>query len=217
MKYTDAHRAFMVATVPGRTHKETAELFSAEFGIPLTPRQVQSYVKNHNVKARIEGTAVILTGNSGCFQKGHNPFNKGKKQSDYMSAEAIERTKASRFPKGELPQNHRQIGDERLSKDGYIEVKVSMFRHKRANDCWVQKHRLVWEEANGPIPEDHVLIFLDSDRSNISIDNLELVPMDVNLARNRLKISGHDTDSGKTTVLMAKMMAKATELKRKAD
>ena len=39
--------------------------------------------------------------NSGQFPKGHVPRNKGKKQTDFMSAEAIERTKATRFQKGQ--------------------------------------------------------------------------------------------------------------------
>lgn len=44
------------------------------------------------------------------FKKGHTTFNKGKKMHEYMSQEAIERTKATRFKKGNIPPNHKPIG-----------------------------------------------------------------------------------------------------------
>lgn len=43
----------------------------------------------------------------------------------------------------------------------------------------VYLHRLVWEEANGPLPSQHVLTFRDGDRTNVALENLELVPMDM--------------------------------------
>lgn len=41
----------------------------------------------------------------------------------------------------------------------------------------VYLHRMVWEEANGTLPAAHVLTFLDGDRTNVALENLELVPM----------------------------------------
>lgn len=40
----------------------------------------------------------------------------------------------------------------------------------------VYLHRLVWEEANGPVPEGYVLHFKDGNYANVEISNLELVP-----------------------------------------
>ena len=37
------------------------------------------------------------------FKKGNVPVNKGKKQTEFMTSEAIERTKATRFQKGMKP------------------------------------------------------------------------------------------------------------------
>lgn len=37
----------------------------------------------------------------------------------------------------------------------------------------VYLHRLIWEESNGPIPEDHYIVFKDGDKSNVALDNLE--------------------------------------------
>ena len=38
-----------------------------------------------------------------------------------------------------------------------------------------QKHRVVWEQAHGPIPEGYLVKFKDGNRMNCSIDNLYLV------------------------------------------
>ncbi|NII81698.1 MULTISPECIES: hypothetical protein [unclassified Pedobacter] len=59
------------------------------------------------------------------IKPGNIPPNKGKKQTDYMSAEAIERTKATRFNKGNEPHNTKHDGYERISKDGYVQIRVT--------------------------------------------------------------------------------------------
>jgi hypothetical protein len=44
------------------------------------------------------------------FKKGHATFNKGKKQTEYMSDEAIERCKATQFKHGSTPWNTKEDG-----------------------------------------------------------------------------------------------------------
>jgi hypothetical protein len=53
------------------------------------------------------------------FKKGHVPVNKGKKQTEFMTREAIERTKNTRFKKGHLPHNSIGVrdGDIRIRHD----------------------------------------------------------------------------------------------------
>ena len=58
------------------------------------------------------------------YQKGRPPKNKGKKQTEYMSQEAMERTRGSRFKKGNVPHNTNYDGHERITKDGYIEIRI---------------------------------------------------------------------------------------------
>ncbi|KOY84265.1 hypothetical protein AD998_21925, partial [bacterium 336/3] len=90
------------------------------------------------------------------FKKGNIPKNKGLKQVDYMTPEAIEKTKATRFKKGNEPHNTNYNGHERISKDGYVEVRITKGKY-------VLKHRLVWQQANGPIPKNHIIVFKDGD------------------------------------------------------
>lgn len=106
------------------------------------------------------------------FKKGQTPPNKGKKQTEYMSGEAIKRTKATRFKKGNIPHNHKPIGHERITKDGYVEVKV---RDGKKQKNFELKHRLVWEQHNGPIPESHNIQFKDGNKLNCKIENLYMI------------------------------------------
>lgn len=106
------------------------------------------------------------------FGKGHEPFNKGKREHEFRSKEAIERCAATQFKKGHRPHNTHPVGYEcyrRMGKTGYVYIKVS-------DDAkMVLKHRWVWEQANGPIPEGSNITFRDGNRLNCSLDNLELV------------------------------------------
>lgn len=106
------------------------------------------------------------------FKKGQTPPNKGKKQTEFMSQEAIERTKATRFKKGNIPPNHKPIGYERINRDGYIEVKVRDEKYTRNFEL---KHRYIWEKHFGPIPESHNVQFKDGNRQNCNIENLYII------------------------------------------
>lgn len=109
------------------------------------------------------------------FRTGHTPPNKGKKQIEYMSTAAIEKTKKTRFKKGNLPYNYK--GGEHLSKDGYV-VK-SLGDGKKA-----LKHHLEWEKVHGKIPPKHILKCKTEDRSNTNPSNWELISMTENMLRN---------------------------------
>lgn len=103
------------------------------------------------------------------IKKGTPPPNKGKKQKEYMSKEAIERTKATRFQKGSIPPNAVPIGYERVDKEGYIYIKVEGKRKL------VLKHRYVWEQHFGPIPKGNNIQFKDGNRQNCDIENLYII------------------------------------------
>lgn len=104
------------------------------------------------------------------IKKGNIPINKGKKQAEYMSAEKIERTKATRFKKGNIPTNYRPVGSERVDNDGYIYVKIA------DPNKWELKHRVTWEKHFGDIPEGSNIQFKDGNRLNCDdINNLYMI------------------------------------------
>ena len=101
------------------------------------------------------------------YTPGHEPANKGKRIEEFMSADAIRRSAATRFKAGRVPHNTRAIGTERLHDDGYVYLKTE--------DGIVLKHRYVWEQANGPVPDGHVITFADGNHTNCDLSNLQLI------------------------------------------
>jgi len=113
------------------------------------------------------------------FTKGHATFNKGKKMKDYVSHEAMARISKTQFKKGQIPHNTKYDGFERISKDGYIEIRVSRGKYQL-------KHRVVWESVNGAIPKNMILVFKDGNKKNIVLENLELITRQQNMDRNTI-------------------------------
>lgn len=101
------------------------------------------------------------------IKKGATPPNKGKKQTDYLTPDQIERTKATRFTKGQLPHNTKYDGAERITKDEYVEVRVSKGIYKL-------KHRVEWEKVNPPIG-DNILTCKSQDKTNCHPDNWQMI------------------------------------------
>lgn len=102
------------------------------------------------------------------FPKGHVPFNKGLRRPGYGPG----RMKETQFKKGQMPTTKRELGDLRLNADGYVDMKVS---EELGANAWRAFHVVLWEDANGPVPRSHALIFRDRDRLNIDLPNIELI------------------------------------------
>ncbi|MFX1675169.1 HNH endonuclease signature motif containing protein [Paraburkholderia sp. A2WS-5] len=112
------------------------------------------------------------------FKTGHTTWNKGTKG----VCGTHPNSRRTQFKKGSMSgaaqHNYVPVGSYRLSKDGYLEQKVTD-DHPVPARRWVGVHRLVWEAANGPVPDGHVVCFLPGRRSaaveKITLDALELV------------------------------------------
>lgn len=169
---------------------EMARRLNTEFGMSYTASQIKSFYANHKLKC----------GLSARFEKGYVSFNKGRKG---WYAPGTERT---RFKKGNLPANTKPIGYERITKDGYIEVKVKMRPSNHlCNDNFVFKHRLVWEAANGPIPSGYVVIFRDGDKQNCELSNLCLIKRAGHRVMNKRGLRSSNPDITDAGVLVARV------------
>lgn len=108
------------------------------------------------------------------YYKGREPENKGKP----MPKDVYDKVKQTMFRKGNIPVNHKPIGTERITKDGYIEIKVA------EPNKWQSLHRLMWEETFGPIPKGMNVQFVTSDKTNVHPWNLELRTKAQNMKKN---------------------------------
>ena len=177
-------KQFILDNYKGRYNQELADLFNQKFNTNITSRTIKSYKANNKLNSGLTGK----------FRKGHTPHNKGKK----MPKEVYEKVKHTMFAKGNVPPNHRPVGSERISKDGYIEVKVA------EPNKWRLKQRVVYEETKGKIPEGCPIIFLDGNKRNFDIDNLRCITRSelLYLNCNGLNNSNEITETG---ILMARL------------
>ncbi|THC65988.1 HNH endonuclease [Bacteroides fragilis] len=154
-------RQKLISLYPDHTNLEIASMLGS----------TESAVAGMAFKLKLRKSAKFLFEHSskGFFPKGHQPMNKGRKQTEYMSDAQIEKTKATRFRKGHIPKNHKPVGYERITRDGYIEVKTA------EPNVFEPKHRLVWVEYNGEIPSGYNIQFKDGNRQNASIENLYMI------------------------------------------
>lgn len=117
-------------------------------------------------------------GGASRFAPGHVTWNKGVKG----VCGTHQNCRRTQFKKGDPVQgrhNYQPIGSERLSKDGYIERKITDDQSIVPARRWIGVHRLVWEDANGPVPRGHVVCFRPgcktAEADKITLESLELV------------------------------------------
>lgn len=157
-------REWMASYIPGHSEQETIAAFKERWGVELRVPQVANFKSRFGVKSGTHG---------GRFAKGQESFNKGRPQSEWMSHEGIERTKATRFQKDAVPRNARPMGFERVNVDGYIEVKVRERPDAEHRSCFDLKQRLVYEKVHGvKLTSDDVIVFLDGNKLNCDPSNL---------------------------------------------
>lgn len=188
IKYTEEMLMFL------RQHEETprTELtrkFNEKFGCKLSADSIKAKCLRMGLK----------TGRTGCFSPGQKSWNKGLK--GYMGANSTS------FKKGNTPHNHKPVGHERITVDGYIEVKVA------EPNVFELKHRQIWEQQHGKIPDSHVLVFKNMNKQDCRIENLMLVSRAELVRLNQSYIKHSTPETHESCILLAKIKDKTHKLK----
>lgn len=182
-QYTSEEINFMKEFVPGHSYKEIQNVFINKFGWNITLLQIKGYIRNHKLN----------TGRDGRFQKGSIPANKGKK--GYCAPGC----KKTWFKKGNVPVNYRPVGSERVSKDGYVEIKVA------DPNVWRLKQRVLWEEVHGKIPKGYIVIFKDGNKENVDIENLIMISRRTHAVMNYTDLHYFKNEYKETAVKIAEV------------
>lgn len=196
-KYQAKHLEYLKQIVPGTPYKIVLEKFNKKFGFSITVMALRTLCKKHHIQ----------NGFLGYFSKGNIPFNKGRKGYCAPGSEK------GWFKPGAIPPNTMPIGSERISKDGYVEVKFSN-RSGPPNNRWKSKHALIWEKKNGPVPKGHVVIFADGNKENIKLSNLILVSRKELSVLNHMNLLSKNKETNKTAVNIARIKVLTAGIKR---
>jgi|SaaInlV_150m_DNA_2_1039686.scaffolds.fasta_scaffold24475_2 hypothetical protein len=154
IKYCEEELSFLFRRKKESRKKATQE-FNDFFGRCVSVDNIKALYLRHGWR----------TGRSGRFEKGHVPSPDAR----------LKRPNKTSFKLGDIPANTREMGAERITKDGYIEVKVAEHNpHTGAKTRFRLKHRWVWEQHNGKVPKGQIVKFTDGDRLNCELENLFL-------------------------------------------
>ena len=198
--YTAEEKEFLKEYVPGHSHKEIAEEFNNRFPDKVTPQQIKSAVTRYHLN----------TGHTGRFEKGMVSHNKGQR----MTSDQYKLAEPTMFKPGSIPANTLPIGTELELPDGYIWVKINDIPKAKKNVNWRQKHRLIWEQNIGEIPDGYLVIFKNGDRKNFDIDNLACISKQVHLQLTRKHLRYEDADLTEAGIAVAKVMCAVTERRK---
>lgn len=171
---------FLREKASGRSIDALRLLFNKRFGLDYGYNRIRTACKSRGI------CCGVVTR----FKPGHVPHNKGKKFA-FGGQE-------TQFKKGQRPVNYRPVGSERVSVDGYTEVKIADPK------TWKMKHVVEWEKENGPVPKGHVVIFADGNKTNFALDNLLLITRRVLAVIN--KRGGIQADPELTRLAVAQAM-----------
>ena len=184
-KWTNEEKEYLKSIVKNNSYKEITKKMNDRFNCDFSEGQIKGFTARNK----------LVTGRGGHFKKGSIPWNKGL---SYMP-----NNKETRFQKGNIPHGHREVGSERIIRDGYIEIKVA------EPNVWDLKHRAIYKEHYGEIPSGHNIIFADGNKMNFDIDNLIAVSKSEMLILNNNNLRFEDKELTKVGVNIAKVIDKA--------
>lgn len=197
-KYPQDMLDFVKNEIQGTSVKDMVTLINDRYGAgTITYLKLKAYLNNHK----------LHTGRDTRFKKGQEAHNKGK---PFIAGG---RSAETQFKKGHKPHNYKPVGTIIYDKDGYKIIKVS--DEGRQRDKWCFLHRHNWEKEHGEIPQGHIVIFLDGNKENCSLDNLALISRKENLVMMREKLRTSDTELTKTGLAIAKLSLAIRKKKRR--
>lgn len=204
-KYPEGMLEFVKQNAAGKTTQEITALVNNKFGAgTITKEKMRAYKKNHKIKSGLDCR----------FKKGQKAFNKGLKWDQYMSPEGQARSKKTTFGKGHPPHNLREVGDQSKTTDGYHITKIKSEGIQR--ERWQFTHRLIWEEANGPVPEGKMVEFADGNKDNLDVNNLILTDRNEHINLIRMIPKRENAEITKTALNLVKL-ENAIEKRRKEN
>ncbi len=202
-KYGREHIHWLRDNIQGIRFKELTSMFNERFGFNISAAALISFCDRFGLHNGIESR--FNTGHEPTqFKKGHVPANKGKKGISYAGSEATQ------FKKGHIPQTWKPVGTETVRSDGYTWVKVA------EPNKWREKHRMMWEAVNGPVPVGYAVIFADGNKQNVMLENLMLITRAQLVRLNQKNLIGNSADLTRTGILVADIMTKIAERRRES-
>lgn len=116
----------------------------------------------------------------------------------------IKRTKATITNSKHTRCDAKPIGSETVYQ-GFTFVKVTDKHLGNFYDNWELKQRVLWKQKHGEIPPNHMIIFLNRDRTDFSDENLFCVSLAINAIMIRNKWYSTDRNITLTAIKLCEL------------
>ena len=205
-KYTDEQIEFLKNNHKGLDSTKLTDAFNEYFKTQLGVNSITSIRYKLGLNSGLNRSIQKGEHRSPAteFKKGQISWNKGKK--------GIRMSVSTEFKLGQKPVNTQPIGTIIMRSDGYLWKKIAETVPARFG--WRQVHRLNWENAYGPIPKSHKVIFLNGDRYNCELSNLMMITSAQMATINKHNLIKKDPELTKTGVVIADLISKSYRLKQ---
>ena len=211
MKLNPDHVSFLTENAKGRTAKEIAAMFNIHFGLNLKTDAVRDSMAYRGIEWKKREMHHYSADEVAFLRK----YAKGRTRMELTAmfnaafgmnknADAIKTMldwhgiSYGRHPH----RHHAQVGSEQVKKNGYTFIKTA------EPETWRLKHMVLWEAVNGLVPPGHMLIFMDRDKSNITLENLMLVTAGENAVMNRYGLRSDNPEYITASVTIANIRMK---------
>lgn len=115
------------------------------------------------------------------FPKGHVPANKGLRRPGWTAGRMAD----TQFKPGQRGGRWMPLGSVRINSYGYRDRKIADTGYPPRD--WRADHLLLWEELLGPVPPGQCVCFKNGDKTDVRIDNLQLLSRAERMRRNSFR------------------------------
>ena len=175
---------------------EMTERLNEKFGTTYTVSQLQGFYANRKLNSGLTGR----------FEKGRPSMTKGMKRT------CSDKCSKTWFKVGGIPHNKLPVGTVIKKNDGYLWRKI-----KDGCKGWKQEHLLVWESANGPVPEGCHVGFKNCNKENVALENLMLLTKSENSQLNNRKLRFSDPKLTELGLMITKLDIAVKEQAKKVE
>ena len=223
-KYGPEIIGFIKENAEGKSNPELAGMIFSRFGRSPCPAHIKEIRKRLGIgnlpRGKFKGSFVKFSPEIvSVIAEENNRKTPDREIADLVNAKfgasfTVRQIISARHRRG-LLKNARDapLFSEKADERGCIRIKVS---DEFKGISWELKHRWLWERANGKIPEGHVVVFADGNKSNFELDNLICVPRNTANCIIKTSLFFTDPECVKTGVMIAELAARASRRKKNA-
>lgn len=163
-QYTEKQLDWLKENAGKYSRKELTELFNQTFNENRTEQAIKRVCVKHG----------FLASSTGRFQKGNKPWTANISREEYLTHFSDD-SRQKQLDCLEKGRRKYKLGDTVIRKiDGipYAYILIDEGGRSAWRRRLYPKGRYVWEQHNGKMPENSVIIFLDGNQLNCNIENL---------------------------------------------